>query len=84
MTRQLTLVHTVGSLVPIFGALVRELAPDVTATSSWTRRSSRSRSLPVGCPDHRPRDPGDRGAPRARPRGGLPSVNHAIKPAHRA
>ena len=33
MTRQLALVHTVRSLVPVFGALTRELAPDVTTTN---------------------------------------------------
>jgi Asp/Glu/hydantoin racemase len=32
MTRQLALIHTVRSLVPVFGALTRELAPDVTTT----------------------------------------------------
>lgn len=32
MTRQLTLVHTVRSLVPVFGGLIRELAADVTTT----------------------------------------------------
>jgi Asp/Glu/hydantoin racemase len=32
MTRRLALIHTVGSLVPVFGALTRELAPHVTTT----------------------------------------------------
>jgi Asp/Glu/hydantoin racemase len=32
MTRQLALIHTVRSLVPVFGALTRELAPDVITT----------------------------------------------------
>jgi Asp/Glu/hydantoin racemase len=32
MTRRLALVHTVRSLVPVFGALTRELAPAVTTT----------------------------------------------------
>ena len=32
MSRQLALIHTVRSLVPVFGALTRELAPDVTTT----------------------------------------------------
>ena len=32
MTRRLALVHTVRSLVPVFGALTRELAPGVTTT----------------------------------------------------
>jgi Asp/Glu/hydantoin racemase len=33
MTRRLALIHTVRSLVPMFGALTRELAPDVTTTN---------------------------------------------------
>ena len=33
MTRRLALIHTVRSLVPVFGALTRELAPDVTTTN---------------------------------------------------
>jgi Asp/Glu/hydantoin racemase len=32
VTRRLALIHTVRSLVPVFGALTRELAPDVTTT----------------------------------------------------
>src|SRR5215207_10189515 len=33
MTRRLALIHTVRSLVPMFGALTRELAPAVTTTN---------------------------------------------------
>ena len=33
MTRRLALIHTVRALVPVFGALTRELAPDVTTTN---------------------------------------------------
>jgi Asp/Glu/hydantoin racemase len=33
MTRRLALIHTVGSLVPVFGGLTRELAPDVSTTN---------------------------------------------------
>jgi Asp/Glu/hydantoin racemase len=33
MTRRLALIHTVRWLVPVFGALTRELAPDVTTTN---------------------------------------------------
>jgi Asp/Glu/hydantoin racemase len=32
MTRRLALIHTVGSLVPVFGGLTQELAPNVTTT----------------------------------------------------
>jgi Asp/Glu/hydantoin racemase len=32
MTRRLALIHTVPSLVPVFGDLARELAPDVSTT----------------------------------------------------
>ena len=32
VTRRLALIHTVPSLVPVFGALTRELAPDVTTS----------------------------------------------------
>ena len=32
MTRRLALIHTVPSLVPVFGGLTRELAPDVSTT----------------------------------------------------
>lgn len=32
MTRKLALIHTVGSLVPVFADLGRELAPDATTT----------------------------------------------------
>jgi Asp/Glu/hydantoin racemase len=32
MTQRLALIHTVGSLVPVFGALTRELAPEATTT----------------------------------------------------
>jgi Asp/Glu/hydantoin racemase len=32
MTRRLALIHTVPSLVPVFGDLTRELAPDVSTT----------------------------------------------------
>lgn len=32
MTRRLALIHTVPSLVPVFGALTRELAPDVSTS----------------------------------------------------
>ena len=32
MTRKLALIHTVGSLVPVFADLARELAPDATTT----------------------------------------------------
>jgi Asp/Glu/hydantoin racemase len=33
MTQRLALIHTVRSVVPMFGALTRELAPDVTTTN---------------------------------------------------
>ena len=32
MTRRLALIHTVGSLVPVFRDLTHELAPDVSTT----------------------------------------------------